>query len=70
LHLRPGDAAPNSGIYRVHHYAHRAPHNVIVIGGTILPFCKRCDDKVRFNLVLAGESIDSDIDLTTSDSAA
>jgi len=70
LHFLPGDVAPRSGIYRVHHYAHRAPHNVIVIAGTILPPCKRCHDKVRFSSILAGESIESDVDLARSDFAA
>lgn|GEM_PF-1636738 len=70
LHFLPGDVAPRSGIYRVHHYAHRAPHNVIVIAGTILPPCKRCHDKVRFSSILTGESIESDVDLARSDFAA
>jgi len=70
LRFRPGDVASRSGIYRVHHYAHRPPHNVFVIAGTILPMCKRCHDKVRFDSVLAADSIDSDVDLSKSDFAA
>lgn len=70
LRFLPGDVAPLSGVYLVHHYAHRAPHNVMIIAGTILPQCKRCQDKVRFSSILAAESIESDVDLARSDSAA
>ena len=54
--------APRSGVYRVHHYAHRMPHLVIVLAGTVLPKCKHCADKVQFVPVAAGEPIESDVD--------
>lgn len=70
LRFQPGDVAPHSGIYSVHHNAHRTPHYVIIVAGTILPTCQRCHEKVRFSLTMAGESIESDIDLAKSGPAA
>lgn len=66
----PGAIAPRSGVYKVHHYAHRMPHLVIVIAGTVLPRCKRCGDKVRFVPMVAGEPIDTDVDFADKDFAA
>ena len=59
---KPGDVAPHSGIYRVHHYAHRMPHSVIVLDGTVLPKCKRCGENVRFEPTVAAEPIEADLD--------
>ena len=66
----PGAVAPRSGVYRVHHYAHRMPHLVIVIAETVLPKCKHCGDKVRFVPMIAAESIDADVDFIDKDFAA
>jgi hypothetical protein len=66
----PGATAPRSGVYRVHHYAHRIPHLVTVTAGTVLPECKRCGDKVRFAPILAAEAIEVDEDFATQGSAA
>jgi hypothetical protein len=66
----PGVIAPRSGVYRVHHYAHRIPHTVIVPAGTVLPKCKRCGDKVRFTPMLAAEPINEDLDFLDQDAAA
>src|SRR5215510_7953287 len=68
--FRSGDVAPRSGVYRVHHYAHRLPHAVIIIGGTVLPKCKRCGDKVRFVPIVAGEPVESDVDFVMADRGA
>jgi len=68
--LIPGEIAPRSGVYRVHHYAHRMPHLVTVTVGTILPECKRCGDKVRFAPMIAAESIEEDVDFAGQDFAA
>ena len=68
--FQPGDIAPRSGIYRAHHYAHRVPHTLIIMAGTILPRCKRCGDRVRFAPMVAGEPIESDVDLAQSEFAA
>jgi hypothetical protein len=66
----PGAIAPRSGVYRVHHYAHRIPHLVTVTAGTALPRCKRCGDKVRFVPMIAAEAIEIDVDFIDHDFAA
>jgi hypothetical protein len=68
--LIPGAIAPRSGVYRVHHYAHRMPHLVTVTVGTVLPECKRCGDKVGFAPMIAAESIENDVDFASQDFAA
>ena len=68
--LRSGNLAPRSGIYRVHHYAHRVPHTVIILAGTVLPRCKRCGNRVQFVPIVAGEPIEQDADLVMADRAA
>ena len=47
----PGEAAPNTGVYQVRHYAHRLPHDVLVAEGDSFPSCSRCGKQVRFHLV-------------------
>jgi hypothetical protein len=66
----PGAIAPRSGVYRVHHYAHRMPHLAIVPAGTVLPECKHCGDKVRFTPMVAAEPIHKDVDFLDQDFAA
>ena len=46
--FRPGDDAPESGMYRVLHHAHRMPHDVTIEAGVQFPRCGRCGDRVRF----------------------
>jgi hypothetical protein len=69
-HFVPGAVAARSGIYRVHHYAHRMPHLVTITAGTVLPKCKRCGDKVRFMPMVAAEPINMDVDFIDQDFAA
>jgi hypothetical protein len=66
----PGSVAPRSGVYRVHHYAHRMPHFVTITAGAVLPECKRCGDKVRFAPMIAAEPINADVDFIDQDFAA
>lgn len=66
----PGAIAPRSGVYRVHHYAHRMPHLVTVIKGMTFPECQRCGDKVRFVPMIAAEPIETDVDLARRDFVA
>jgi hypothetical protein len=66
----PGAIAPRSGVYRVHHYAHRMPHLVTVTAGTVLPECRRGGEKVRFVPMIAAESINMDVDFIDQDFAA
>jgi hypothetical protein len=40
-----------SGIYSVHHLAHRLPHEVTLLKGEIFPKCQKCADAVTFKLV-------------------
>lgn len=68
--LVPGVIAPRSGVYRVHHYAHRMPHSVTVTAGTVLPQCRRCGDKVRFAPMIPAEPISNDVDFLEQDFAA
>ena len=66
----PGAIAPRSGVYRVHHYAHRMPHLVTVNKGMIFPECKRCGAKVGFVPMVAAEPIETDVDLAARDFVA
>jgi hypothetical protein len=66
----PGAIAPRSGVYRVHHYAHRMPHLVTITAGAVLSECRRCGDKVRFAPMIAAESINKDVDFISQDFAA
>jgi hypothetical protein len=68
--LEPGNIAPRSGVYRIHHYAHRMPHLVIILAGTTLPKCKRCETKVRFVPIVAAEPVGQDADFIDHDFAA
>jgi len=66
----PGATAPRSGVYRVHHYAHRMPHLVTVVKGMIFPKCQRCGDKVHFVPMIAAEPIQTDVDFAERDFVA
>lgn len=68
--LRPGMTAPRSGVYRVYHYAHRSPHEVLILAGTVLPKCRGCGDRVQFAPLISGEPLENDRDLAASDSTA
>jgi hypothetical protein len=50
----PGDAVPQSGVYRVLHKEHRAAHENSFLKGQRFPECKRCKKDVRFEF-LQGE---------------
>ena len=65
-----GAIAPRSGVYRVHHYAHRIPHFVIITAGTVLPGCKRCGDRVRFVPMVAAERLEADVDFVDQNCVA
>ena len=49
--FRTGEQVPASGVYRVHHRAHRVPHEVTLVEGHTFPRCQRCDDAVLFEVV-------------------
>jgi hypothetical protein len=50
-HYRAGESAPVSGIYRVTHIAHRAPHEVILIAAEEFPPCRTCRNEVSFEVL-------------------
>jgi hypothetical protein len=68
--LRCGAIAEKSGLYRVHHYAHRAPHTVFVNAGTRLPECHSCGERVQYAPLIAGEELNRDQDLGPASNAA
>jgi hypothetical protein len=49
--FKTGTVIPASGIYEVHHSAHRLPHEVTLLKGEIFPKCQKCADAVTFKLV-------------------
>ncbi len=59
---KPGHSAPASGIYRVVHKLHRAPHEVVLLRGEELPTCRSCKVDVTFTLVEAVEHVTHDMD--------
>ena len=60
---RPGDRADATGIYRAVHLRHRMPHELTVLEGETFPNCKRCGEKVTFELVRAAPRVKGDVDL-------
>lgn len=50
-----GEVIPASGIYRVHHDAHRLPHEVTLIEGYKFPRCQRCTTEVEFEAIALAE---------------
>jgi hypothetical protein len=60
---RPGDRAEITGVYRAAHLRHRMPHELTVLEGETFPECKRCADKVRFELIHAAPRLKGDVDL-------
>jgi len=64
--LKPGEKAPQSGIYKVLHYQHRLYHEVTVLAGQSLPSCRRCGKDVRFQLVSSATPVEDDADFQQS----
>ena len=48
---KPGEVIPESGIYRVQHDAHRLMHTATLLRATLFPLCRRCGQRVRFELL-------------------
>lgn len=48
--LKPGEKAPDSGVYQSTHFRHRAAHLVTVMKGETFPACRRCGQQVRYRL--------------------
>ena len=49
--FQTGEAAPETGIYRVIHVGHRLPHEVVVLKNERFPRCAKCKDAVLFDLI-------------------
>lgn len=54
--FKTGERIEESGIYRVHHMAHRLPHEVTLIADQAFPRCEKCQDEVSFELLHAAHS--------------
>lgn len=52
---KTGEVIPASGIYRVHHDAHRLPHEVTLIEGYKFPRCQKCTGDVLFEAIALAE---------------
>jgi hypothetical protein len=59
---RPGDVAPQSGVYRVVHDGHRSDHEVSFFKDEMFPSCLRCGPAVGFVLLRTAGTIHDDID--------
>jgi hypothetical protein len=68
--FRPGEPAPESGMYRVLHHAHRMPHDVTIEAGATFPKCARCGDRVRFVYLEEVHFVRDDYDFRPSKKAA
>ena len=51
--FKTGTVIPASGIFSVHHEAHRLPHEVTLLKGETFPKCQKCADAVTFKLIRA-----------------
>ena len=54
-----GDAVPESGIYRVHHFDHRDPQEVTLLRSELFPPCAKCGDSVHFELIKSLPGLES-----------
>jgi CheY-like chemotaxis protein len=52
---KPGDLVPESGVYRIIHGHHRAPHENTLSEGETFPACRTCKDNVRYELVISAD---------------
>lgn len=63
--LRPGDLAPITGVYLVHHgIRHRDRHEVVIIRGEQLPTCRTCKLNVLFEILRPVSHITHDWDFS------
>lgn len=52
MQYRTGLKIPRSGIYVVRHAQHRLPHEVTLLKDETFPRCAKCDEAVRFELLM------------------
>ena len=60
--FKPGDTAPKAGLYLVLHHEHRKNHEAMLFSGEPFPSCRRCGEKVRFQLLHTATHVDHDTD--------
>lgn len=60
--FKPGESAPESGVYTVVHDRHRQNHMATVFKGERFPVCARCGRNVRFVLSRPAAPIVEDAD--------
>lgn len=53
-----GDTVPATGLYLVHHSAHRLPHEALLLRDEKFPRCAKCADRVEFELLKAVPGFD------------
>ncbi len=53
--FEPGEQARENGVYRVIHAEHRDAHTATILKGDTFPVCKKCGDKVRYQLWIASD---------------
>jgi hypothetical protein len=49
--FKPGDAVPESGVYRAEHKRHRLMHTATLQAASRFPRCKQCGDGVDYYLL-------------------
>ncbi len=52
---KPGQVVPKAGIYKVSHAQHRLPHKATFKANDKFPSCHKCDNAVRFELLVPVE---------------
>lgn len=63
---RPGEAVPESGIYKIRHAACSAqPVDLVFVAGEYFPACPKCGQDVIFELERATPHISEDSDFRT-----
>jgi hypothetical protein len=60
--FRPGEVAPESGVYKVTHQRHRETHLATLFQGERFPPCVRCGEAVKFALLRPARLIGEDTD--------
>jgi hypothetical protein len=63
---RSGQKVPETALYRVFHYQHRLPHDVVIHQGEDFPACDRCGQRVVFSISDTAETLYSDADFAVA----
>jgi hypothetical protein len=63
----PGAPVPHTGVYRVFHYQHRLPHDVVISKDGSFPLCGRCSHRVVFELRIMSALLLADPDFAPTE---